>query len=65
MSYVIKYGDYYLRNLTNSLGGMEMTVKLSKEIMRGYDNKEVADRIAKATGGTVKEIQDEVTNEEV
>ena len=63
MSYVIKFGEYYLKNI--SFGVSDMTIKLSKELMRGYNDIEKAEKINKLTGGQIIEIKDEVTNEEV
>ena len=65
MSYVIKFGKYYLRSFdVTDIFSMDIKLNLSKEIMRGY-KKDIAYEIASKYGGKVMEIQDEVTNKEV
>ena len=54
--YVIKVGEYYVRN---ALYG---EVTLSMEMMRSF-NKEVADKLAEKLNGELIEIAEEVTCE--
>lgn len=70
MSYVVKVGEYYVKNCNTVTIKCNDTytallvgdITLSKEMMRGQD-KELAEQIAKATAGKVIEFKDEVTNE--
>ena len=65
MSYVVKFGTYYLREFeVRDIFSMDIKLVLSKEVMRGY-KKEIAYEITSKYGGKVIEIPDEVTNEEM
>ena len=65
MSYAVKFGEYYLRYIVEEISITETRIVLSKELMRGYKDKSIAETIAKKYGGKVIEIKDEVTNEEM
>ena len=59
--YVIKVGDYYVKNVETEFGGFIGNITLSKELMRTF-TKEGAERIAKMVNGTVVEKAEEVTH---
>lgn len=56
--YVVKVGEYYIRNITYE----NYEIILSKELMRGFE-KDRAFAIAKLINGEVIEMTEEVTNE--
>ena len=56
--YVVKVGEYYIRNITYE----NYEIILSKELMRGFE-KDRAFTIAKLINGEVIEMTEEVTNE--
>ena len=60
--YVVKVGDFYIKNVDVAFGGFVESIELSKEIMRNF-TLEGAERIAKMINGEVVSMGDVVTNE--
>ncbi|MBQ6546485.1 MAG: hypothetical protein IJL74_00610 [Bacilli bacterium] len=61
--YVIKVGNYYIKDVEVAFGGFTSEIVLSKEIMKGF-TKEGAERIAKMVNGDVISMVDVETNDE-
>lgn len=59
--FVIKVGNYYVKDVDVAFGGFTSDITLSKEIMKGF-TKDGAERIAKMINGIVIEMAEEVTN---
>lgn len=59
--FVIKVGNYYVKDVNVAFGGFTSDITLSKEIMKGF-TKDGAERIAKMINGIVIEMAEEVTN---
>lgn len=59
--FVIKVGNYYVKDVDVAFGGFTSDITLSKEIMKGF-TKDGAERIAKMVNGKVIEMAEEVTN---
>ncbi len=59
--FVIKVGNYYVKDVDVAFGGFTSDITLSKEIMKGF-TKDEAERIAKMINGIVIEMAEEVTN---
>ena len=59
--FVIKVGNYYVKDVNVAFGGFTSDITLSKEIMKGF-TKDGAERIAKMVNGKVIEMAEEVTN---
>lgn len=60
--YVVKVGDFYIKNVEVAFGGFVESIELSKEIMRNF-TEEGAERMAKMVNGEVVSMGDVVTNE--
>ncbi len=60
--FVIKVGDFYVKDVETTFGGFVPEITLSKEIMRNF-TREGAERIAKMINGEVVSMGDVVTNE--
>ena len=60
--YVVKVGDFYIKNVDVAFGGFVESIELSKEIMRNF-TLEGAERIAKMINGEVVSMGDVVTND--
>lgn len=60
--YVVKVGDFYIKNVDVAFGGFVESIELSKEIMRNF-TEEGAERMAKMVNGEVISMGDVVTNE--
>lgn len=56
--YIVKIGDFYVKEVDVAFGGFINEIILSKEIMHNF-NKEVAERIAKMTYGEMIKIKEE------
>lgn len=59
--FVIKVGNYYVKDVNVAFGGFTSDITLSKEIMKSF-TKDGAERIAKMINGKVIEMAEEVTN---
>lgn len=59
--FVIKVGNYYVKDVDVAFGGFTSDITLSKEIMKGF-TKDGAERIAKMVNGKVIEMAEDVTN---
>ena len=57
--FVIKVGNYYVKDVDVAFGGFTSDITLSKEIMKGF-TKDGAERIAKMINGIVIEMVDEI-----
>ena len=60
--YVVKVGEYYIKDVEASFGGFINEITLSKEIMRNF-TLEGAERIANMVNGEVISMGDVSTNE--
>lgn len=60
--YVIKVGDYYVKEVDVAFGGFINDIVLSKEIMKNF-KLEGAKRVAELINGEIIEIPEEVTND--
>ena len=60
--YVVKVGDFYIKNVEVAFGGFIESIELSKEIMRNF-TEEGAERMAKMVNGEVISMGDVVTND--
>lgn len=60
--YVIKVGEYYVKEVDVALGSFINDIVLSKEIMKNF-KLEGAKRIAELINGEIIEIPEEVTND--
>lgn len=60
--YVIKVGEYYVKEVDVAFGGFINDIVLSKEIMKNF-KLEGAKRIAELINGEIIEIPEEVTND--
>lgn len=60
--YVVKVGDFYIKNVEVAFGGFVESIELSKEIMRNF-TEEGAERMAKMVNGEVISMGDVSTNE--
>lgn len=60
--YVIKVGEFYVKDVEVAFGGFTSEITLSKEIMRNF-TKDGAERIAKMINGEVISMGDVVTND--
>jgi hypothetical protein len=60
--YVVKVGDFYIKNVDVAFGGFVESIELSKEIMRNF-TEEGAERMAKMVNGEVISMGDVVTND--
>lgn len=66
--YVVKVGDYYIRDVEgtiNKLNNQIYYIKeiiISKELMKSWD-KNIAEQLAKSVNGEVICMSEEVTNE--
>jgi len=60
--YVVKLGEYYIKDFEVAFGGYLGEIVLSREIQRNF-TKEGAERIAQKVNGVVVEIGDVTTNE--
>ncbi len=58
--FVVKVGEYYVKEVQTAFGGFIGNITLSKELMRSF-TKEGAERIAKMINGEVIEKAEEVT----
>lgn len=56
--YVVKVGDYYVKEVETAFGGFIGNIVLSKEVMRNF-TIDGAERIAKLVGGEVKVMKDQ------
>ena len=57
--YVVKVGNYYVKNVETAFGGFIGNIVLSKEMSKGF-TKDGAERIAKMINGIVVEMTEEV-----
>lgn len=60
--YVIKVGEYYVKEVEVAFGGFINDIVLSKEIMKNF-KLEGAKRVAELINGEIIEIPEEVTND--
>lgn len=60
--YVVKVGEFYVKDVEVTFGGFTSEITLSKEMMKNF-TKEGANRIAKMINGEVVSMGDVVTNE--
>lgn len=60
--YVIKVGEYYVKQVDVAFGGFINDIVLSKEIMKNF-KLEGAKRVAELINGEIIEIPEEVTND--
>lgn len=60
--YVVKVGDFYIKDVEASFGGYTQEIILSKEIMKNF-TREGAERMAKMVNGEVISMGDVSTNE--
>ena len=60
--YVVKVGEYYIKDFEVAFGGYLGEITLSREMQRGF-TKEGAERIAQKVNGVVIEMAEEVTND--
>lgn len=59
--YVVKVGEFYVKEVDVAFGGFVNEITLSKEIMRNF-RQEGAERIAKMVNGETIEMAKETTN---
>lgn len=60
--YVVKVGEFYVKDVEVAFGGFTSEITLSKELMKSF-TQEGAERIAKMVNGEVISMGDVVTNE--
>nr|DAS26841.1 MAG TPA: hypothetical protein [Caudoviricetes sp.] len=66
--YVVKVGDYYIRDVEGSINKLNNQIYyiseiiMSKELMKSW-NKDIAKQLAKSVNGEVICMAEEVTNE--
>ena len=60
--YVIKVGEYYVKEVDVAFGSFINDIVLSKEIMKNF-KLEGAKRVAELINGEIIEIPEEVTND--
>lgn len=66
--YVVKVGDFYVRDVEGSINKLNNQIYyiseiiLSKELMKSWD-KDIAEQLAKSVNGEVICMTEEVTNE--
>lgn len=66
--YVVKVGDYYVRDVEGSINKLNNQIYyineiiISKELMKSWD-KNIAEQLAKSVNGEVICMTEEVTNE--
>lgn len=60
--YVVKVGEFYVKDVEVTFGGYTAEITLSKELMKSF-TQESAERIAKKVNGEVISMGDVVTNE--
>lgn len=66
--YVVKVGDYYIRDVEGSINKLNNQIYyiseiiMSKELMKNW-NKDIAKQLAKSVNGEVICMAEEVTNE--
>ena len=60
--YVVKVGEYYVKNVDVEFGGFISDIVLSKEISRNF-KKDGAERIAKLVNGVVINMEEVATND--
>lgn len=59
--YIVKVGDFYVKDVNVAFGGFISDITLSKEKMRDF-TKEGAERVAKMVNGIVMYMTNEVNN---
>ena len=69
MMYVIKVGDFYIKEVEGSINKLTNQIYyvseiiLSKELMKNWDNWDIAEQLAKSINGEVICVNEEVTND--